>query len=90
MTIVDIHPTISVEMRDNTSGETRIIPMNLPWHKSSHFCWTEGNFRCDCNRYAIFMRDKGIDIEDEDWECGDTRFSVIRAIFPDGSEELID
>ncbi len=54
----------------------------------SEFCWTEGNFSCDCNRGAFFA-DAGGDA-DRDCPCGDERFHVARAYCADGRVIKID
>lgn len=75
-----------VEIRNNETGEIRIKEMNLEWSDGSLFWWTEGNFGCDCNREMQFGTDKEFD----DIECGETRFSVLKVILPDGTEYQID
>ena len=42
--------------------------------EASTFIWSEGNFKCDCNRQLFFNRAKGE--PDEDVECGEGKFSV--------------
>lgn len=81
------HPRYDVQMRDNLTGEERLVPMEMEWHDSSLFWWTDGNFGCDCNRGIVFAGD---DDAADDVPCGDTRFTAIKAIFPDDSEQEID
>lgn len=82
--LVELYPSISVLMRDNLTGETKWVPLDLAWYDHSMFFWTEGNFSCDCNRGMLFYGD------DFDCKCGHRRFVVFKAHFPDGSETDID
>lgn len=82
-----------VLIRNNETGEVRRYHENLEWHEWSLFWWTDGNFGCDCNRYAEFERAGGrpeSELMAERWKCGQSKFDVIKAIFPDGSEIEID
>jgi len=74
----------TVTIRDNTTGETRVCPMECEWHEHSVFWWTEGNFSCDCNRRIVF--DGDVDAA----ECGHTRFSALYAELEDGSKIELD
>lgn len=80
-----------VEIRRNLDGVVRLHDMgNLEWRDDgTHWWWTEGNFGCDCNREWEFQRAGGEPISEES-ECGTSRYTVIRAIFEDGSERIID
>lgn len=75
----------SVELRNNATGEVRIIEQDVYDNDLAafEFCWTEGNMSCDCNRGLYFARAKD---EPEDWEreCGHEAFTAIRAALDDG------
>ena len=75
-------------IRDNISGEVRESFHDLEWHgDGSLYWWTEGNMGCDCNRGLIF-HDHADD--SDDYPCGGMRYSVLKLVFPDGREILID
>ena len=61
------------------TGETRVRGMGTTlFHEHSIFWWGHGNFECDCNRAAEFIRAGGREIEvAEDWpSCGSGRYRV--------------
>jgi hypothetical protein len=81
----------TVTMRKNETGEVRAIDQDLEWHDSSLYWWTDGNFGCDCNRHIHWLYAEGKRPEDiDDIDCGDTRYTVLYADFPDGSRIAID
>ena len=82
----------SVDIRDNATGEVRRVPQSLPWGKGSGslYWWTEGNFGCDCNRSHVFATKEESEADGFSDECGKTRFTVIKALFEDGSETQVD
>jgi hypothetical protein len=75
-------------VRLNATGETRVVPFDLPFDDADPsadpeaFFWSDGNYRCDCNRHLEFMR-AGSEYTEADeesdameHECGDTAYSV--------------
>lgn len=72
----------SVEIRNNHTGETKIVEMGLDWRDSSIHWWTKGNFSCDCNREGVWG-------SNADVECGN-KYTVLKAILEDGTEILLD
>lgn len=82
-----------VEIRRNADGVTRRYRMSSDWPSDSdcpEFWWTEGNGGCDCNRALFFKAAGGEDNEDDDTPCGETLYTVTKAILPDGREIRID
>jgi hypothetical protein len=77
-----------VEIIRNETGEKRLAERSDEWDDLALYMWTDGNFGCDCNR-AMFFADAGGE-EDCDIGCGETRYTVTRAILPNGSEVEID
>lgn len=52
------------------------------------FSWYENNFACDCNRHLEFERAAGRDEDslwDDDVECGETAYEVLRIENDDGA-----
>lgn len=90
--VTGVGPAIGYEVaiRKNSTGETRKYQVDLEWHESSLFWWTEGNFGCDCNRGTEFLRAGGEPTDDYEHVCGDTKYSVLWARFPNGEEITID
>lgn len=87
--IVELHPSSKITIRKNSTGEIRVADFPLPWYEHSLYFWSEGNFSCDCNRHDLFGR--VLDPQfDEDFKCGHNEYTVIKATFPDGTEQLID
>lgn len=83
--------TYTVAIRNNATGEIRMQPEDLDWHEASLFWWTEGNFACDCNRGNEWHRAGGVAEDDlPESMCGDAKFSVLYAEFPNGSKITID
>ncbi len=75
-----------IEIRKNSTGEVRLIKQGMKWHENSEFFWTEGNYACDCNRHNEFVGGEG----GLEFPCGSVEYTVIRAIFEDGSEIKLD
>jgi len=91
----ELSPTHKIHIRNNETGETRIRYQDYPWWESSHFSWTQNNFRCDCNRAEVFHGDEYTEDEYCDDEhpinkCGHTRFTVTHAEMEDGTIIPID
>lgn len=95
--LVIVWPTYQVELKRNVDGATFLHTSSSPWYDHSESWWTEGNGACDCNRHLCFQGfwEDGVDLppnDDPRWErpCGDTAYTAIRAIFPDGSTLKLD
>lgn len=86
----------SVFIRCNATGEVRESKQELDWGESTEFWWTDGNMGCDCNRELEFVRAGGPGpSHDPHWndlqtECGDSRYSALYAILPDGTRVQLD
>lgn len=78
-----------VRIRRNATGQVVDSHHDLTWDHHSLFWWTEGNFGCDCNRFDCFQNAGG-DTGDDTDECGDTRFTAIEAVLPDGTVIPVD
>ncbi len=82
---------IKIEIRNNSTGEWRDIPIGKydseELDRWPPFHWTEGNYSCDCNRHLKFRRAYGeigpYDLEEER-PCGETEYSI-RLTADDGS-----
>lgn len=77
----------SIRMRDNTTGEERTLTgknVELDW--LGDYIWTDGNFGCDCNRGLFWSDWKG----DEEFGCGDERFTIFDITLQDGRVIKID
>lgn len=77
-----------VEIRNNATGEVRRYRdeyFNSPG-SASVYLWTDGNYGCDCNRSMFFARagNEAEDDDEPDVECGDEKFSALRAHCDDG------
>jgi hypothetical protein len=84
------YETYDVQIRCNATGKIRVYHEDSPWLESSEFGWTEGNYSCDCNRRLFFERAGGGDPDLDETRCGDRAYTVIKVIFPDGTERAID
>lgn len=75
----------TVFITDAVTGETRsyLEQRNAAWDEGPSFCWSEGNFSCDCNR-ADFFRRAGGDDDDQDAECGEGRY-MVKIVSADGA-----
>ena len=86
----------TVAIRNNSTGEIRLMLEDLEWDESSRFWWTDGSFGCDCNRHLEFMRAGGPWPEDDphwndaEHECGDEAYSVLYVDLPSGERIQID
>lgn len=78
-----------VAIRDNQTGETKVVEQAIEWFSHSHFFWTDGNFGCDCNRHDVFYGHSEEEDEDE-IPCGHERFTVLYAELPSGERITID
>lgn len=72
-----------------STGEKRYYECDEDPKDFSDYCWTEGNFSCDCNRADFFKRAAG-EKENDDEPCGDMAYRVPRLIFEDGTEIELD
>lgn len=86
--MVELHPSSKITIRKNSTGEVRTVPCGLGWYEHSLFFWTDGNFGCDCNRHLVWLG--LVNRSDEELKCGHTEYTVVKATFPDGTEQLID
>ena len=66
----------TVWIRRNADGETRMCTEIEKWDDVDEFMWSDGNYRCDCNRALFFYRAAGMKSEDIEVECGDDAFYV--------------
>jgi hypothetical protein len=77
------YPIVKIihRIRENATGIIRETESTLGFGVEGYegrpfdYCWTEGNFSCDCNRYLFFRRAAGED-DGEDFPCSDDRFAV--------------
>ena len=80
-----------VAIRRNSDGEIRLRDIDFDnWEDSDLYWWTEGNFGCDRNRHLEFERAGGHDPDWNDGECGDSAYSVLYALLPNGDTISID
>lgn len=80
-----------VLIRRNSDGEIRRRTLtDLEWIDADIYWWTDGSFGCDCNRFLEFERAAGGDPELETAVCGNSAYTVLKVILPDGSEVKID
>lgn len=65
-----------VYIRRNSDRVVRDV-LEPDW-ETADFCWIEGNYSCDCNRYLFFERAEGGDpeIDDGKYRCGDIGYSI--------------
>jgi hypothetical protein len=85
----------TVKIQDRATGEVsaRYMGDGVHWGESSEFWWTDGNYGCDCNRFATFLRGKGVPEEKVagmEWPCRydkypDGRFRVVEIVLTDGT-----
>lgn len=78
---------MQVVIRRVADGEERTYHEDLPWDDASWSWWETGNMSCDCNRYLCFERAAGrhINCGDEDVECSEGKYQVLRFLLPDGT-----
>jgi len=88
--MADIMDAYNVALRNNATGEIRLIAHPSPWGKDSDYLWTEGNYSCDCNRHLLFERDKGFEPDAADVKCGDVKYSALYATLSDGTHIDLD
>lgn len=91
-----------VLLRHNPTGNSVLCDVKWDWERPSTYSpykmindlwwWTEGNFGCDCNRFAEYLRAWGVPEEGipDEWECGDSEYTALKAILPDGREYELD
>ncbi len=67
-----------VTIRRNADMAVRVCDMNLgPWKGAGDEYWfEEGNWSCDCNRMADFLRAGGEE-EPDDVPCGDDGYTIL-------------
>lgn len=58
-----------IDIRRNSDGIVRRLPELIDFGEVERYLWSEGNFKCDCNRAIFFFNC-------DDYQCGDTAFSV--------------
>lgn len=79
---------------DTATGDARDYRMeNMLEPEDGDFWWTEGNFACDCNRGASFLRASGVEVGEDDFpDCnvGPNRYRVPYLMLDDGRKVLID
>lgn len=76
---------ILVTIRKNATGEERTYRHDMRWEaEGDQYMWSEGNYSCDCNRYLFFQR--AHDEDEEDFECGDTAYTVVKIVTDDGAQ----
>jgi hypothetical protein len=86
----------TLEIRRNADGlirqyvdEAFYLPDPDPCEsRGSVFWYTEGNAGCDCNRGLFFARAAGE--PDPEIPCGETAYSILRAVTDDGRIVVID
>jgi len=78
----------TIHLRDNTTGEIRLIEEEYWDDESSEYLWTEGNYGCDCNRALFFARSVGE--PDPEHICGTTRYTALKAVLWSGEEVELD
>lgn len=76
----------TAHIRKNETGEIREYKTECDnqFLPTQEFWWKEGNGSCDCNRSTFFHND------DKNYECGDDKYSVLKLVFEDGNEIVID
>lgn len=87
-----------VQIRKNATGEIREHKEDKDWYfedddgepMSELFFWTDGSCACDCNRFLFFERAGGNHPRFDTAACGETEYTAIKAILPDGTEIKID
>lgn len=88
-----------VQMRDAQTGEVRMLQLGLDWGdgEGQRYWWTDGNFGCDCNRAAEWIRATGREPTDEELDAavcspfdGPQRYAVDFVELPDGRRISID
>lgn len=82
-----VNMAYKVRIKNNETEEIRERTMDLDWHEASYFWWTDGNFGCDCNRRAEFIRASGRQPTEEEWDlpCSTGDFTVIDVLLEDGT-----
>lgn len=85
------HPSYDVDIVRVADGEVRRYHVDEVWDEFSPKHWATGAESCDCNRYVFFAFAGGNhDYQVGGHACGHEAFRVLKAIFPDGTEQLID
>ncbi len=75
---------VFAHIRDNETNEIVIYETDEPFFYEedltpSIFNWEENNYSCDCNRRIFWLRAKGIELTDDefdDLQCTNGKFSV--------------
>lgn len=84
------YPSYDIAILNNKTGEVRIHHSDFSWEEASEFIWIEGNYACDCNRHLFFEKSIGNNPVTSNVECGDSKYTAIEAIFPDGKRFKLD
>lgn len=83
-----------IALRQNSTGEVRIVTEDedpkYPWIGGGpEFCWTEGNYSCDCNR-ALFFARAGDEPDPDDRACGEVAYTALWVEHSDGTREPME
>ena len=79
---------MAVHIRREADGLVRVYNYDYDggWEDYFDYMWFHGgNYSCDCNRYLFFQRAAGED-DSGDNPCGETAYSIVKIVLPDGRE----
>ena len=63
----------TIRRRSDGARATHVLD-GCEWGPGSEYCWSEGNFSCDCNRHDFFCAAAGL--PESDIDCGEGRYVV--------------
>lgn len=63
--------TYIVKIKNNETGEIKVIEQDGDLDEYAEFLWTDGNFGCDCNLHYFFT-----DWDGTDCPCGENKYDV--------------
>lgn len=75
-------------IQNSITKEVRECTWSSEWHENAGWWWAKGNGGCDCNRSQFFHDTIGTECDDD--SCGNSRYSILKAVLPDGTEIQID
>ena len=66
---------LTVSIKRNTTGEIRKFTYTYDTGEFFDYIWSEGNYKCDCNRHLFFLQAGGEE-EDDGVECGESLYTI--------------
>lgn len=75
-----------VAIRNNATGEVRLVEGYGDWNAVAEYDWTDGNNGCDCNLAGNFHADNEEFVE----VCGESAYRILYAELANGERIMLD